>query len=132
MYDFLTGYTLVQEIGGQGAYSNLGMGFLGHLLELRSGKSYEELIITRICKPLGMTSSNTSVTASLEDPRLATCYLWDDEKQIHEHQPMRVLDAIGPAGAINSNVADMARLVRFQPGRAAFKVRRALSAVLLG
>ena len=54
MYDSLTGYTLVREIGGQATYSNLGMGFLGHLLELRSGKSYEELIITRICKPLGM------------------------------------------------------------------------------
>ena len=92
---------------------------------------WDTLLAERIFKPLGMTSSNTSVTASLEDPRLATGYLWDDEKQIHEHQPMRVLDAIGPAGAINSNVVDMARWVRFQLGRGAFEGRRLISAEAL-
>ncbi|MCH8964106.1 MAG: serine hydrolase [Planctomycetes bacterium] len=100
MYDFLTSYTLVQEIGGQGAYSNLGMGFLGHLLELRSGKSYEELIITRICKPLGMTSTTTKPRAR-DGARVAT-----------GHQGLTPVSAwdiptLAGAGDINSTAGDM-------------------------
>jgi CubicO group peptidase (beta-lactamase class C family) len=59
MYDFLSSYELEGEIGREGAYSNLGVGLLGHILELQSGKSYEELLIARICEPLGMHRTTT-------------------------------------------------------------------------
>ena len=58
MYDFLSSCDLKGEIG-RPVYSNLGMGLLGHILELKAGKSYEELLIVRICEPLGMISTTT-------------------------------------------------------------------------
>ncbi len=100
MYDFLAGYTLVREIGGQGTYSNLGMGFLGHLLELQSGKSYEELIITRICKPLAMNSTTTKPRAR-DAARVATGH--------QGRTPVSAWDipTLAGAGDINSTASDM-------------------------
>ena len=59
MYDFLSIYELEGEIGREAVYSNLGMALLGHILELQSGKSYEELLIGLVCEPLGMHSTTT-------------------------------------------------------------------------
>ena len=100
MYDFLASYTLVKEIGGQATYSNLGMGFLGHLLELQSGKSYEELIIARICKPLGMNSTTTKPRAR-DAARVATGH--------QGHTPVSAWDipTLAGAGDINSTAGDM-------------------------
>jgi serine-type D-Ala-D-Ala carboxypeptidase/endopeptidase len=45
-------------------YSNYGAGLLGHVLALRAGTSYEQLVAERITQPLGMT--DTSITVSGE------------------------------------------------------------------
>ncbi len=105
-------------------YSNVMYLAAGVAAAKAADTDWDTLLAGRIFKPLGMESSNTSVRESQKDPRLATGYIWDREKQAYERQQMRVLDAIGPAGAINSNVRDMARWVRFQLGRGAFGGKR--------
>ena len=60
------------------------------------------------------------------DPRLALGYRWDKEGRLR-HLPMRNLVAIAPAGAINSNVLDMSRWVRFQLGHGELEGRRLIS-----
>ncbi len=71
MYAFLSAYTLPRDIGAEYEYSNLGVGLLGHILALRAGTNYEALVLERICRPLGMT--NTQITLSLDqNTRLAT------------------------------------------------------------
>jgi serine-type D-Ala-D-Ala carboxypeptidase/endopeptidase len=62
LYEFLSGYKLTRDIGSQYEYSNLGVGLLGHALSLRAGMSYEALVRSRICDPLGM--ADTRVTLS--------------------------------------------------------------------
>ena len=60
MVAFLSGYRLPRAPGEKSEYSNLGMGLLGHLLALQAEKPYEKLMLDRITKPLGMSS--TSIT----------------------------------------------------------------------
>ncbi len=59
LYDFLKGLGPLQNVDGTARYSNLGMGLLGHILEQRSGLTYEQLLVTRIAKPLGLTHTTT-------------------------------------------------------------------------
>lgn len=66
LFESLQSHSSSIERDPEFVYSNLGMGLLGHLLELKSGKSYEELLVERICKPLEMRS--TCLTLS-EDMR---------------------------------------------------------------
>jgi serine-type D-Ala-D-Ala carboxypeptidase/endopeptidase len=73
IYEILSGYTLLREPGEQFEYSSLGVGLLGHVLSLRAGLSYEELLRTRVFEPLGMDS--TTITLSDEQRRrMATGY----------------------------------------------------------
>ena len=62
LYEFLARYKLSSDPGEKFGYSNVGASLLGHALTLRAGKSYEELLRTRILKPLGM--KDTTITLS--------------------------------------------------------------------
>ena len=66
MYDFLSGYQLTRDIGSQYEYSNLGVGLLGHALSLRAGMSYEALVRSRICDPLGMANTRVTLTPEMK------------------------------------------------------------------
>ena len=91
------------------------------------GTDWDTLLAERIFEPLGMTSTTTSVHQAQTDPRLSLGYLWDEDLQAYEHKPMRVLDNIGPAGAIISNVRDMAQWLRLQLGRGEYAGQRLIS-----
>ncbi len=92
-----------------------------------AGTDWDTLLTERIFQPLGMTSSNASFKQAQADPRLSLGYIWDEDLKVHKHQPMWVTDNIGPAGAINSNVLDMAQWVRFQLGFGVYDGDRLLS-----
>jgi serine-type D-Ala-D-Ala carboxypeptidase/endopeptidase len=57
----VTDATLRRPSGKRVRYSNFGFGLLGHVLALRTGQSYEELVSERILRPLGMTDTMISV-----------------------------------------------------------------------
>ncbi len=66
MHAFLSGCTLARDIGAKYEYSNLGMGLLGHAIALKAGKSYEALVVERICEPLAMASTRIALTPQLK------------------------------------------------------------------
>lgn len=70
MYNFLSAYTLQRNAGETYEYSNLGMGLLGHILSLKAGLDYEQLIVERICHVLGMEDTGITTTADMKE-RLA-------------------------------------------------------------
>jgi len=53
-YEFLTEYELPHPPGTQWEYSNFGYALLGHALSRAAGESLEDLMESRILKPLGM------------------------------------------------------------------------------
>lgn len=67
MYDFLSSHTLGRDIGTKYEYSNYGMGLLGHILALRSGMTYEELIEQRIADELGMPDTRITLTPEMQN-----------------------------------------------------------------
>ncbi|MCA6117173.1 beta-lactamase family protein [Bradyrhizobium sp. WSM 1738] len=70
LYDYLSNHKLGFKPGTRYEYANLGFGLLGHILALRAGKSYEELVVSRICAPLSMDDTRITLTSSMRQ-RLA-------------------------------------------------------------
>lgn len=66
LYAALDALTLDHALGSQFIYGNFGYGLLGVLLARRAGASYEDLVVERICKPLGMDSTRITVTPSMQ------------------------------------------------------------------
>jgi serine-type D-Ala-D-Ala carboxypeptidase/endopeptidase len=105
LYEFLSGYALTRDPGARYEYSNLAVGLLGHVLSLRSGIGYEQLVRKRIFEPLGMTSSSITLSAD-QMKRLAAGY---DAKL----NPVKNwdLDALAGAGALRSTANDMLKFL---------------------
>ncbi|MDZ7774003.1 MAG: serine hydrolase [Balneolaceae bacterium] len=64
LYRYLEGATLQHSPGNAYAYSNLGMGLLGHILERHAGRSYEELARDMISRQIGMQQTGISLSPS--------------------------------------------------------------------
>ncbi len=60
------------------SYSNLGVGLLGDLLARVYERSWEELVVERICQPLGMTDTSVTLNAG-QKTRLAPAYAGGEE-----------------------------------------------------
>jgi CubicO group peptidase (beta-lactamase class C family) len=89
------------------AYDNVLYMIAGQIVAAVSGKSWDEVIKERIFAPLGMTTSNTSVAGLLASKDAATPHAKVDGR-LQPVAPM-ALENVGPAGAINSSVAEMAK-----------------------
>ncbi|MBL8880302.1 MAG: beta-lactamase family protein [Phycisphaerales bacterium] len=110
LYKGLGATGLIAPIGAKCAYSNLGVGLLGHLLERAASKGYDELLQTRIFGPLEMTNSFPRPTPELLI-RMARPYKGERcEKDAHTW----TFDVLAPAGSIVSSVNDMMKYVALQ------------------
>lgn len=94
------------------AYDNVLYLVAGQVVAAVSGKSWDDFIKERIFAPLGMTASNTSV----KDLRPGGNFVSPHQKVEGRLQPVPYMniDNTAPAGAINSNVAEMAKWVLVQ------------------
>jgi CubicO group peptidase (beta-lactamase class C family) len=91
-------------------YQNLMFLTAGYLAGEVAGESWEDLVRRRIFGPLGMKGSNFSVEASRASADLALPYT--DKDDAIQEIPFRNIDVVGPAGSINSSVAEMAQWVK--------------------
>ena len=87
-------------------YQNLMYMTAGHLIGTLSGQSWEDFTDERILTPLGMDATIFSTALMETADNAALGHRLDDEKVSHI-LPYRNLDAIGPAGSINSSIDDM-------------------------
>lgn len=97
------------------AYSNLMFVTAGQVVAAVSGESWDDYIREKMFQPLGMNNSNTSATAYQAGANWATPHSKVDGKL----QPIarENLDNAGPAGSINSSVADMSKWMLVQLNR---------------
>lgn len=104
------------------AYSNFGMGLLGEALAHKAGMPFEELVHTRIFKPLGMKHTSASATPA-ERETMATGHT----SQGQQLPPWTFLTLHG-CGAICSTPNDMLTLHAAWCGLTETKLRAAMQA----
>jgi len=92
-------------------YQNLMFMTAGFLEEKVTGRRWEDLVRERILLPLGMQRSGFSVVDMQKDSDFSFPYGEIDKKV--QRIAFRNIDAIGPAGSINSCVEEMIRYVQF-------------------
>lgn len=103
------------------AYSNLGVGLLGHLLERRAERSYEELIVERVCGPLQMQSTRLTP----DEAMLARLVKGHDA----EGNPVKnwKFGCLAPAGGVYSTANDMLRLMAAEMGLSSGPLDKAIA-----
>lgn len=108
LYSFLVHYRPAVVPGTVFSYSNYGAGVLGTILERKLNSSFEQLILDRICKPLGM--NYTSVTLNETAQRnFAQGY-----NETGEATAPWDLASLKGSGAIRSTLNDMVKYARAQ------------------
>ena len=107
-YNFLSNTQLQSEPGTKANYSDFGMGLLGHILSIRAGVPYAQLVKDRILSVLGMDSTGIAMNSTaiiLSDvlkSRLAKGHIGGKEVNL-EFIP----EAIQGAGALHSTANDL-------------------------
>lgn len=109
-------------------YNNVVYGAAGEAAARSAGTTWGEMLHARVFEPLGMKSTNATKAAAEADPRRAQGYRWREVTEVHEALPMRSIDSVPAAGAINSNVLDMAQWLRLQLGRGSYEGKQLVSA----
>ena len=124
LYQFLSAYKLTRDIGSQYEYSNLGGGLLGHVLARRAGMTYEALLSSRVCEPLGLNSTVITLTPEMKqrfavghDAELKAVPYWD-------------LPTLAGAGAIRSTANDLLTFVAANLGYQKSPLAQAMAAML--
>jgi len=106
-------------------YNNLMVMTAGYLAGQLSGVGWEEFVRQRILLPLDMTATNFSDAESEKTADYSKPYrkVKDEVKEIPFHE----LNAIGPAGSINSSIEDMAHYVIFQLSKGSYGGKQIVS-----
>lgn len=93
--------------GGPFAYSSFAFGVLGVALARRAGKSYEDLLLDRVCNPLGLSHTRITLTRQMRrrlvqghDVSLAPTARWD------------FAPALQAAGGVCASVRDASALLK--------------------
>lgn len=110
LYQFLDNYQISRKPGSKVAYSNVGVGLLGHLLVLKSGMTYKQLLHHYISKPLNMTSTYIEVSERKQS-RFAAPYHAGTNAHRWELPP-----AFVAAGGVRSTVSDLVTYLKAQMG----------------
>ena len=101
LYDFLRQYERSDQTSRSYAYSNLGMGLLGHLLTLHTGTDYETLVVRHICDPLQLVDTRI-VLSEDQKRRLAVGHNVGGEPVKNWDIPV-----LAGAGALRSTAEDL-------------------------
>jgi CubicO group peptidase (beta-lactamase class C family) len=98
-------------------YNNMMYAGAGYVIELLSGRTWEDFLRQRLLGPLGMTSTVFSIEDLQRAPDHAVPYTERrDSFELYSIPYYSEAAGVGPAGSMNSNLEDMSRWVIAQLG----------------
>lgn len=115
--------------GSRYAYSNMGYGLLGMVIERVTGQPYERYLDAQLLQPLGLADSTfafISQTGPHADPRLAMGYFEHGVAQPAVPQYLR------PAAQFTTTAADMGKLAQFLMGDGKLQGAQFIDLALMG
>lgn len=125
LYEALSAFVPGDGPDRQFVYSSFGIGVLGLALARRASKSFEQLLVERVCDPLGLSHTRISLSPDMRrhlaqgrDLRLAPVSLWD------------FTAALEGAGAARASATDMIVFLEACMGDAPAPLRGAMSRLL--
>lgn len=104
LYECLARTSLMRIPGKSFAYSNLGMGLLGHILSVYAQKNYDQLIQDVIADSLHMKNTKISLTRNMKK-QFATGHC--QGKRVKHWE----MSSLAGAGALRSNIQDMSNFL---------------------
>ena len=115
------------KLGEKFQYQNVMYAAAGEAVAKANGATWEKLIAERLFKPLGMKSSNTSIVEMQKSKDFSFGYDYNADTKETKFLKSENVNAIGPAGSINSNARDMAQWLRLMLGGGVFEGKRLVS-----
>ncbi len=108
-------------------YQNVMFLAAGEVVAKVQNQSWETFVPERIFKPLGMTNSTMSLKEMQRAKDFSRGYDYNFDTKETRDLPLRDIDAIAPAGAINSSARDMTNWLKFILNRGELNGKRLIS-----
>lgn len=116
------------DLGEKFQYQNVMYAAAGECVANLYGKPYSQLMAERFFAPLGMThGTNISVAENLKNPQRAVGYTKAGPDQVLMPVPMRPIDNVAPAGAINTSIRDIAPWLKLMLAGGAYEGKKLVS-----
>ncbi|HMF98758.1 MAG TPA: serine hydrolase [Vicinamibacterales bacterium] len=91
-------------------YNNLMFAGVGYLIELQSGKTWEQFVRERILQPLEMKSTGYTIAEMVKAPEHGVGFTERrDSFELYEIPYYEDIEGVAPCGAIVSNIDDLSR-----------------------
>lgn len=115
------------KLGEKFQYQNVMYTAAGEAVAKAQKSTWDDLIATKIFKPLGMNNSDTRAEDMQKSRDYSFGYDYNPGTKVTRRLPQRSISAAAPAGAINSSARDMAQWLRLMLGNGVFNGRRLVS-----
>ena len=116
------------KLGEKFQYQNIMFLTAGEVVAAVQKRPWGDVVKQRILRPLGMKETTLSISTMQAREDFSRGYAYSAKTREAHLMPTRDLAAIAPAGAIISNVQDMAHWLRLMLGGGVFQGKRLLSA----
>ena len=101
------------KLGEKFQYQNVMYAAAGEVVARAQNSTWDQVIVNKIFKPLGMRGSDTTVPEMQKARDFSFGYDYNSSTKVTRQLPQREIPAVAPAGAINSSARDMAQWLRF-------------------
>lgn len=118
LYQYLRTCTIPPKSHHEYAYSNIGIALMGHLIEIKTGKSFPDLVEEKICRPLKMRDTVFTLNAG-QRKRLVVGHVGDQPKFLRRNTPTEAWDTgeiMRASGGMYSTVNDLLRFAKANVG----------------
>jgi CubicO group peptidase (beta-lactamase class C family) len=115
------------KLGEKFQYQNIMYTAAGEAVAKAEHSTWDDLIKTRIFKPLGMNNSDTRSEDMQKARDFSFGYDYNATTKVTRRLPQRSITAAAPAGAINSSARDMAQWLRLMLGNGTLDGKRIVS-----